>query len=376
MRYGLLATDISAVLLGLFGLAALGSFALYVDWQMTWSLGRMHVMAGFALLLGSMALLFLWPPLYQRMVQTTFPLPMRIVFVLLSAAWLFWALAYLRQVAGIGGPVRDAVQANFGSIAGVVLALFAITIFPFGFSYSDLRAERRARRRAAREAAAERVAVDLPRVGRAQTRPGGASAARAPSAHASRRTGNGLGANLAWGVVLGLGALGLYAWLAGLTVQTLEVERALNRLSMPVIGGATVTAWILAAAFWSRLRAFHTRSGGRQGPVRSFFGVVLGFPLLIAACWIGLAYCAFPFAWNALTENPVARQAYIVESVSRGRRTKGCIDLLWEPGGAEQTTICGLGRDFAYSLVPGDVLVVEGELSRFGHRFERWGVAR
>lgn len=371
MRIGLLISDVAAVLLGLFGLAALLSFSAYINWTGAYHLGRLHLFIVLAVMLAGMTLLFLVPQLHQRILRKTFPWPVRMVFVPLCIGWIVISLSYLRQVGGLDTDIRDFVQANDGWVALAVGVLFAVTIFPFGLAYADLRAEhrmRKAERRRAKHAqalATEAIpASDVPVAG-----------ARQPHQTAPRAGKTGPISHAINAVTLLVLAAGAYAWFFGKTTQTPLVDRFLDQYILSVIALVTLAIWILVAANWPRVVAAAQRRNG-QSATKTVFGIALGVPLIVSLFYIIIGYSLFPFAWNVATENDVESRTYLVIDVRRTRKMKGCFTVALQDDGPETSLMCGLGRDFGLSLQPGDRLTVTGELSAYGHTFDDVRVVR
>ena len=369
MRIGLLISDVAAILLGLIGLAALWSFAHTIRWDIVLQNGRLYIFAGFGTMMAVMTAAFLVPPFHQRILRATFPVPGRIVFILLSAGWLFFGLAYLRNLAGMDGlgeAILAPVRAHYGWVMIAALGLFALTIFPVGLSYADLRAERRAARLAqARAAEADRLLTPT-RV------PAARSAGRAPLFVPKGRQTQWQQAGPAGRVSIvisgGLMATIGYAFLIGRTTQTLFLDRLIEDHAVLAIGGLTALAWLYGIFNWRMIAA---RARHVQSATTTVFGIVLGYPLIIALLYFGIGYFLVPFGYHAATEHPVETVSYVVTDVDRRGKGKGCVTLLLSPEAENTSLMCSFGRDFGLSLQPGDILVATGERSALGHTLER-----
>ncbi|UWQ21805.1 hypothetical protein [Jannaschia sp. W003] len=365
MRYGLLFSDVAAVLLGLIGLAGLASFSVFVNWTIAYELGRLHLFAGLAVILAGVTLVYLYPPLHQRILRSTFPVVPRAIFASLSFAWLTLSLGYLRHFGRSDMPLSGTLEEYFGWVMGAAYVALALLIFPFGIGYGELRAEHRARRKAEaldrlNAQIAEQMAIQQ-RPGETGARPGAAPVERGPGARVASFAG-----------LLGLAYCG-YVYLFGTVSQTLHLDGVLDAYALPTIAGGSMLGW--AWVFADRKSVMARAHAQGNGTWKTAISLIAGMPVMAVTAYLAVGYYAFPYTWNALTENPQVVKPYLVTGISTGRRSKGCLTLAYMEQPDRTTRMC-LGRQFGLSRSEGEILLIEGELSRFGHSMERTRVLR
>lgn len=367
MKYDLLLADILALLLGVFGVLALTSYCLYVNWGGAMAGGRVHLFLALAALMVAMTAFYLIPPLHQNVLRRTLPWATRIPFIGLSIIWLTVSLSYLRQVPGLPEGLLSSLQGNYRWLAFPVLSMFALLIFPLGLGYREPARERRASAIVADPAGQQYATAAVVRQ-REQIHGGavphvGRTERAEPKRKASPMNG------LLWGVIVLFVGYIAYTHLIGAVTQTLLLDQMLVKYSTISIEIGSVVVWSYLATRWRVTVDRNRARWGHAAPVVTLLAVLACGPSLAVFFYGGVAYSAFPYTWNLLTENPRGELVYSVIHVDKRGRGKGCVTLSFGDSDA-RTKVCGLGRDVGQSLAPGDRLLVSGELSRFAHSFE------
>lgn len=362
MRWGLLFTDISARLIGLFGLYC--TVLLLLVWAR--NAGLPEATGQFVLGLGIFSLamtgLYLVPGLHDKVLRSTVRLLARIPFLLINALWLVLIMAVLTFASESGHrviPMEFGRQAHIYAIAAL-LGLFALTIFPFGLAYGDARAElNRAR-------LLKRLDRDI------TARAAGVLDGSQPDRPLRKRDIGDVLAPLPLGLTL---VWSLYALRFGDTVQTAQLDRWVEANAVMLFASIAVLI-VLPPLLNRHLRAPTTPQGARRGLGRRLALPMLALPVTTGLLLAVLPHDGLPQAWNMATANPVETLHYKLVDMATDPGLGGCVRLAPVDAPQDDMLHCGMDRAFTDQLAPGDIFEATGELSRFGHTFDQVRVLR
>ncbi|MEM7317469.1 MAG: hypothetical protein AAF408_00455 [Pseudomonadota bacterium] len=350
MRWGLLFCDMSARLIGLFGLYC--TVLLLVSWQLSTANSGSSpylpaALAAFSMLLAAS---FLWPKLHDGILRRSMPFPGRVMFIAASMSWLFIIIAVFDGSVDGGMDLlpRGWGSASFPFVVAAILALFALTIFPVGLAYRETR-----------ETVA-RQPKPQPVYSPPKSRIYSTDKDRSPG---RRRDLWDLLADVPLIIMLGLA---LYSYRFGNIAVTGAYETWLAQNWYAVAGAISICGVGPILVRWMAREPlkYHLRL---SKPKRRF-GVVLFVSAMSVFSVHMVSSYGLPWAWTLATPNAQATLQYRITGVESDGLNRGCTTMQPVQGTDRTTHVCAPIAGMDASLKPGDVVNVTGELSRFAHR--------
>ncbi|MEM9796305.1 MAG: hypothetical protein AAF919_07435 [Pseudomonadota bacterium] len=349
MRLGLLFADLSAVLIGLFGLYAAVVFALTFGWNTAELAGGPMFFGGMLFFALAMTAAFLVPSVHQGLLRATFRFPGRLLLFFMMLFWMiFWLMAVTGAMQrGIAFPLSAFMASHFPAIFLGLVALFAVLIAPFGLAYTDLRAAHRERKRA-----------DV--IARVAAR---ADGSRVHHRRPNEMTWRGLVISIPL-VVAVLGSMGAFRISPTTIAPAFAAELAPFFWHGVIASAAFTLLTSLLGTWWEP----NYRPPAFRNIFLGIFVLPIGLAIMGFGLWFGVSKNFGPTAWNLLTDNPAGSAIYRIDEIHTTRKLRGCVTLEM-PSGVKVMN-CGMDRNFVASLREGERLDVTGELSPYGHTFE------
>ena len=293
---------------------------------------------------------FLWPARHERKVMRTQRLLPRLVFLILTGAWLLLVMGAIAGTAQALELSPDGVLAKPLLAAGLLIIGLFVIFFGLGLGYRAARAQM--------PEAARAAALTSPR----QARRAEERALQAQGVLRKHDIWDAL-LSLPVGAALLLGFLSLRS---GTTVPTADHAAWVEANMIPIMLGLAAVALVLQLAM--ARRAPTTVMHARWSPeARLRIMVVLGVPFMTGLMWYFGPLHALPYGWHLLTTQPEAIVAYQVTDIRSGRRSSICVSLVPVEQPDHEVTSCAFDRQSAAGLSPGARVEALGELSPFGH---------
>lgn len=411
MNWGLFFNDVLARVVGLIGLVA--AAAWIVSGLSAFESGGTAApgVAGAAVFSLAMAVMFLLPGTYQRMVARMRPRVLRGLFVLVCALWVV-AAGYGLLSAGraLEAMVPVDLPALVWPVAAAALsAALLVLIFPMGLAWKSLQPEAeyteiereedaeedleavsggvpvyRVKQAWAEHSATRAEAASAEDAARAWSLsrpvdepPAFVAAPMAPGRRGTARVAAGRAADLldviAMLPLLAVIGGGLAALRFGTTVQTAELDAWLIA-NQPLALGVTL-GLVGILPFLNMLLRGPTAKARARGLAARAIGPLIAAPVLVGASFVLGAFDGLPTLYNLVNDAPVQTLDYRVIAIGDSPPLSGCVRL--QPAGAADSAamICSLQAELVDGLVPGQLISATGPLSDLGHTFDEVALA-
>ncbi|MBF9030432.1 hypothetical protein HKCCE3408_08495 [Rhodobacterales bacterium HKCCE3408] len=360
-------SSLSARVIGLSGLVAAA-----IVWQIgaAFLLGSgadQTVVLAVTAFLGLMSLFFLVPGLHDLILRGTLPAVPRIVFILVSAA--FVAICGLSFVEFTGQPPIDLpvqVGPDEAGIAALVVGALWLLTYVIGIGYRALRLRVEAevttfspRRSGVIEIGNGRTVTDYAAMFQSE-------AEKERVFRPELRDRDML--DFLSGLIVLLLVVSAVAMRLGSSVQSEALADWLLTHRMQALGAAGFAALIVVMN--GLMRAPATERQARRSLMMRLLGVVIFLPALAWGLFSLVPHDGLPTAWNLITDNEEATITYRVVEVMESRNFAGCALLALDDRPELEMMTCAFDPAFAAGLTPGDRVSITGELSPYAHTFE------